>query len=133
MKPSAYISEGGVVFKEIPPNLMFNLTPLYTSPEIQYWHNLVKDQDKKIFELKTALEYANKTNELRSLVKSFFDDYLSIREESDSGRIFSPIYVSCCRAMKIESLSKLMDRMMELSGAKREEECKILLKSTLKV
>jgi len=133
MKPSAYISEGGVVFKEIPPNLMFNLTPLYTSPEIQYWHNLVKDQDKKIFELKTALEYANKTNELRSLVKSFFDDYLGIREESDSGRIFSPIYVSCCRAMKIESLSKLMDRMMELSGAKREEECKILLKSTLKV
>jgi hypothetical protein len=133
MKPSAYISEAGIVFKEKPANILFTLTPLYTSPEIQYWHSLVKDQDKKIFELKTALEYANKTNELRSLVKSFFDDYLSIREESDSGRIFNPIYVSCCRAMKIESLSKLLDRMMELSGAKREEECKILLKSTLKM
>ena len=59
--------------------------------------------------------------ELRSLVKSFFDDYLGVREESDSGRIFSPIYVSCCRAMKIESLSKLLDRMMELSGARSEK------------
>jgi hypothetical protein len=133
MKPSAYISDGGVVFKEIPPNLMFNLTPLYTSPEIQYWHSLVKDQDKKIFDLKNALEYAEKTDELRNLVKSFFDDYLGIREESDSGRMFSPIYVSCGRVMKMESLSKLLDRMMELSGAKREDECKILLKSTLKV
>lgn len=132
MKPSAYISDGGVVFKEIPPNLMFNLTPLYTSPEIQYWHSLVKDQDKKIFELKNALEYAQKTNELRSLVKSFFDDYLGIREESDSGRMFSPIYVSCGRVMKMESLSKLLDRMMELSGA-NVDESKILLKSTLKV
>jgi len=59
--------------------------------------------------------------ELRSLVKSFFDDYLGIREESDSGRMFSPIYVSCCRVMKMESLSKLLDRMMELSGARRED------------
>jgi hypothetical protein len=75
----------------------------------------------------------SEAEELKALVKSFFDDYLGIREESDSGRIFSPIYVSCCRAMKIESLSKLMDRMMELSGAKREEECKILLKNALKV
>lgn len=133
MKPSAYISDGGVVFKEIPPNLMFNLTPLYTSPEIQYWHNLVKDQDKKIFELKNALEYAEKTNELRNLVKSFFDDYLSVTEESDSGRIFNPIHISCVRAMKLKPLSDLLDRMMELSGAKREDECKILLKSTVKM
>jgi len=82
MKPSAYISEGGVVFKEIPPNLMFTLTPLYTSPEIQYWHNLVKDQDKKIFELKTALEYANKTNQLRELtddeIKEVYDQYFDL-------------------------------------------------------
>lgn len=55
MKPSAYISDGGVVFKEIPPNLMFNLTPLYTSPEIQYWHNLVKEQQAEIKALKAEL------------------------------------------------------------------------------
>ena len=64
MKPSAYISEGGVLFKEKPANILFTLTPLYTSSEIQYWHSLVKDQDKKIFDLKNALEYATKTNAL---------------------------------------------------------------------
>jgi hypothetical protein len=61
---------------------MFNLTPLYTSPEIQYWHTLVKDQDKKIFELKTALEYANKTHQLRELtedeIKEIYDQYFDL-------------------------------------------------------
>jgi len=74
MKPSAYISEGGVVFKEIPPNLMFTLTPLYTSPEIQYWHNLVKEQDNRIFKLTADLEYANKTHGLRELSEDEIDD-----------------------------------------------------------
>lgn len=30
MKPSAYISEGGILFKESPPDSMIKLTPLYT-------------------------------------------------------------------------------------------------------
>ena len=34
MKPTAYISEHGVVFKELPPNPMFNLTPLYTKETV---------------------------------------------------------------------------------------------------
>jgi hypothetical protein len=34
MKPTAYISEHGVVFKELPPNPMFNLTPLYTKEAV---------------------------------------------------------------------------------------------------
>lgn len=55
--------------------------------------------------------------ELKALVKSFFDDYLSVTEASDNGRIFNPIHISCVRAMKIEPLSKLLDRMKELSGA----------------
>jgi hypothetical protein len=60
--------------------------------------------------------------ELRGLVKSFFDDYLSVTEASDSGRIFNPIHISCVRAMKIEPLSNLLDRMKKLSGAKDDRE-----------
>jgi hypothetical protein len=57
MKPSAYISEGGILFKESPPDSILKLNPLYTSAEIQALHNLVKEQpmceltDKEIEEV----------------------------------------------------------------------------------
>jgi len=35
MKPSAYISDGGILFKESPPDSILKLTPLYTSAEIE--------------------------------------------------------------------------------------------------
>jgi hypothetical protein len=57
-------------------------------------------------------------DELQTLVKSFFEDYLDVQEESDSGRVFNPIHISCVRAMKVEPLAKLLMRMRELSGAK---------------
>jgi hypothetical protein len=56
--------------------------------------------------------------ELQDLVKSFFEDYLDYQEESDSGRVFNPIHVSCTRVMMTEPLAKLLIRMRELSGAK---------------
>jgi hypothetical protein len=56
--------------------------------------------------------------ELQALVKSFFEDYLDVQEESDSGRVFNPIHISCVRAMKVGPLAKLLIRMRELSGAK---------------
>ncbi len=34
MKPVAYISDGGVIFKESPPNSMIELTPLYAMREL---------------------------------------------------------------------------------------------------
>ena len=57
-------------------------------------------------------------SELEELVKSFFEDYLDVQEESDSGRVFNPINISCARAMMIEPLAKLLMRMKELSKAK---------------
>jgi predicted RNA binding protein with dsRBD fold (UPF0201 family) len=60
--------------------------------------------------------------ELHECVKSFFEDYLNIREESDSGRIFAPITVSCCRAEKLQELSALLERMRILSGARKYED-----------
>lgn len=59
----------------------------------------------------------NKQDELKECVKSFFEDFLDIREESDSGRMFAPIHVSCCRAMHCVALGELLERMRVLSGA----------------
>jgi len=63
MKPSAYISDGGILFKESPPDSILKLSPLYTSAEIQALHNLVKEQEKKIIDLTFDLEYARRTDE----------------------------------------------------------------------
>ena len=57
--------------------------------------------------------------ELQDLVKSFFEDYLNYQEESDSGRVFNPIHISCTRAMMIEPLARLLMRMKKLSGVKQ--------------
>jgi len=57
--------------------------------------------------------------ELQGLVKEFFEKYLNRVEESDSGKDFNPIVVSCCRAMMTEPLNNLLARMAELSGAER--------------
>lgn len=56
--------------------------------------------------------------ELKELVRDFFEKFLDTWEESDSGKEFHPITISCCRAMKIEPLDNLLNRMRELSGAK---------------
>jgi hypothetical protein len=56
--------------------------------------------------------------ELQMLVKDLFEKFLDTWEESDSGREFHPITISCCRAMKVEPLDNLLKRMRELSGAK---------------
>ena len=55
--------------------------------------------------------------ELQTLVKDFFEKFLDTWEESDSGREFHPITISCCRCMKVEPLDKLLIRMRELSEA----------------
>lgn len=63
-----------------------------------------------------------KGEQLRLAVKEFFDKYLDVIEESDSGTIFNPITISCCRAMKLEPLGKLLTEMRALSGAKLKDD-----------
>jgi hypothetical protein len=60
--------------------------------------------------------------ELKSAVRSFFQDFLDIREESDSGRVFAPITISSCRCMMIEPLAEVLAKMRTLSGAKKRSE-----------
>ena len=56
MKPSAYISDGGILFKESPPDSILKLNPLYTSAEIQALHNLVEEQQAEIQNLSAFLK-----------------------------------------------------------------------------
>jgi hypothetical protein len=61
-------------------------------------------------QLKNALE-------LQSVVKEFFNKYLNYVEESDSGNLFNPITIGCCRVMMCKPLDELLEKMRVLSGA----------------
>jgi len=87
-----------------------------------YWKGIEKAKEKNVtLDTRSYLigRYDGlEIDELKQLVKSFFEDYLNYEEESDSGRVFNPIHLSCTRAMMIEPLAKLLMRMKELSGVK---------------
>ena len=110
-EPVAWMTENGTIFDELPP-ISGGLIPLYTHPN--------EDRDSAIYATGywNGIEYKKQHDELKTLVKSFFEDYLNYQEESDSGRVFNPIHVSCTRVMMIEPLAKLLIRMRELSGVK---------------
>ena len=76
------------------------------------------EQDIATLEKNIALM---RDEELRVCVKEFFEKYLNYAEESDSGKMFHPIVVSCSRVMMTEPLNNLLARMAELSGAKPKE------------
>ena len=59
------------------------------------------------------------SDELKQCVREFFEQYLNRREESDSGTMFSPITISCQRAMMVRPLGALLERMRVLSGAEK--------------
>jgi len=110
-EPVAWMTENGTIFDELPP-ISSGLIPLYTHPN--------EDRDSAIYATGywKGIEYKKQHDELKQLVRSFFEDYLDHQEESDSGRVFNPIHVSCTRVMMIEPLAKLLIRMRELSGVK---------------
>jgi hypothetical protein len=57
--------------------------------------------------------------ELKATVRSFFQDFVDVREESDSGRVFAPITISSCRCMMIEPLAEVLAKMRKLSGSEK--------------
>jgi len=59
---------------------------------------------------------------LKQLVKKLFD-MLDTTEESENGRLFHPIKISCCRAMMIEPLDQLLDEIkQEIQDSKSGDE-----------
>jgi len=75
--------------------------------------SIVKQQELRIAELEAE------NAELKAAVRSFFQDFLDIREESDSGRVFAPITISSCRCMMIEPLAEVLAKMRKLSGSEK--------------
>ena len=82
--------------------------------------NKMNDKDR-VFDLqaqpKHEIQNEEKALELQGLVKEFFEKYLNRVEESDGGKEFHPITVSCCRVMMSNPLDALLDKMSKLSGA----------------
>ena len=71
-------------------------------------------------QLAAEMQNEERALELQGLVKEFFEKYLNRVEESDNGKEFNPITISCCRALMLEPLNNLLNRMAELSGAERK-------------
>jgi hypothetical protein len=67
--------------------------------------------------LKKVRELEAENAELKATVRSFFEDFLNVREESDSGRVFAPITLSSTRCMMIDPLCDILQKMRKLSGA----------------
>lgn len=84
-------------------------------------HELEAECDRlyRIIELNGALVEAKQeeTDELKTAVRSFFEDFLNVREESDSGRVFAPITLSSSRCMMTDPLCDILQKMRKLSGA----------------
>jgi hypothetical protein len=72
--------------------------------------------------LKKVRELEAENAELKATVRSFFEDFIDIREESDSGRVFAPVTISSCRCMMIEPLAEVLAKMRTLSSAKKGSE-----------
>lgn len=79
-------------------------------------HDETFDYDKaiKTFREKSAAK-TNIEPELKLLTKRLFE-ILETKEESDNGKEFSPVFISCCRALLGEELNKILPRMKELSN-----------------
>ncbi len=50
---------------------------------------------------------------MTELTKLF--EFLDYQEESDSGRLFNPIFISCSRAMKVKPLGECVDELKRLT------------------
>jgi hypothetical protein len=69
--------------------------------------------------LKRIRELEEGSAELKATVRSFFQDFIDVREESDSGRVFAPITISSSRCMMTEPLAEVLAKMRQLSGSEK--------------
>ena len=71
--------------------------------------------------LKKIRQLEAENAELKATVRSFFQDFIDVREESDSGRVFAPVTISSCRCMMIEPLAEVLSKMRKLSGSEKHD------------
>jgi 3'-phosphoadenosine 5'-phosphosulfate sulfotransferase (PAPS reductase)/FAD synthetase len=87
----------------------------YTNEELQNMYNdlrsVVTRQENIINRLREVIElYIKDETRVQSRLQQFFE-MLDTVEESDSGREFHPVNVSCCRAMMIEPLNEVLTEL----------------------
>jgi hypothetical protein len=81
--------------------------------------NLAEEITEGFEALEKIRELEAENAELKATVRSFFQDFIDVREESDSGRVFAPITISSCRCMMIEPLAEVLAKMRKLSGSEK--------------
>jgi hypothetical protein len=81
--------------------------------------NLAEEITEGFEALEKVRQLEAENAELKATVRSFFQDFIDIREESDSGRVFAPITISSCRCMMIEPLAEVLAKMRKLSGSEK--------------
>jgi len=59
-------------------------------------------------------------DKLSKLVTEFFE-ILDVVEESDSGREFHPVYISCCRVLTSKRLGEIFSEMKDIIGYKKRD------------
>lgn len=77
------------------------------------WLNSLHEEGtrEEIFEWLVKVDKENDTLlRQRHLVKELFK-FLDYTEESDEGRLFHPVSISCCRALMTEPLGKVLKEL----------------------
>jgi len=101
------------------PDESFDRTASHMAGEYVSHRSLAEEITEGFDALKQIRELEAENAELKATVRSFFQDFIDIREESDSGRVFAPITISSCRCMMIEPLAEVLAKMRKLSGSEK--------------
>jgi hypothetical protein len=81
--------------------------------------NLAEEITEGFEALEKVRQLEAENAELKATVRSFFQDFIDVREESDSGRVFAPVTISSCRCRMIEPLAEVLAKMRKLSGSEK--------------
>ena len=109
----------GELLYTLPADESFDRTASNMAGEYVSHRSLAEEITEGFDALKQIRELEAENAELKATVRSFFQDFLDIREESDSGRVFAPITISSCRCMMIEPLAEVLAKMRKLSGSEK--------------
>jgi len=104
---------------KVEPDESFDRTASHMAGEYVSHRSLAEEITEGFEALKQIRELEAENAELKATVRSFFQDFIDIREESDSGRVFAPITISSCRCMMIEPLAEVLAKMRKLSGSEK--------------
>jgi 3'-phosphoadenosine 5'-phosphosulfate sulfotransferase (PAPS reductase)/FAD synthetase len=79
------------------------------------WHDAVTQaMVDKLEAIRNETDYEPSQDTLESAVRELFEKYLDVQEESDSGNMFHPVVITCCRVHKTKPLNELLDKIRNM-------------------